>query len=163
MTATATVFDVYCVHAATGTDLSVNEALAGLAGNEVISLSSIGGSVADFVRSIPQVATTIDEARGDPDDLYLTTDTAGGLDRAIWPGNGSTGSVRTGQTQPLGVTVPVNGVQNLSLWDYDSASRDDLLGSIRIEEAAERGAGPIAKLAKNDAEGSAYYVTYQVD
>ncbi|WP_432139829.1 MULTISPECIES: hypothetical protein [unclassified Streptomyces] len=162
MTATATIFDVFCVHAATGTDTAVNEALSALAGNEVVRLSSIGGSVADFVKSIPQAAAAIDTARGDPDDLYLTTDTAGGLDRAIWPGNGSTGTVRSGQTQPLGVAVPVNRVQNLSLWDYDSVSRDDLLGSIRIDEG-ERGAGPIAKLARNDTEGSAYYVTYQVD
>ncbi|WP_369166756.1 hypothetical protein AB5J49_02180 [Streptomyces sp. R28] len=161
MTATATILDVYCVHAATGTDATVNEALGALAGK--VPLNEVGVSSAQaFVQSIPQAIAAIDAARGDPDDLYITTTTSGGVDGAIWPGNGSTGSVNSGQTQPLGVSVPVDFVQNLSLWDYDSASDDDLLGSIRIEES-EQGAGPIARLASSPAEGSAYYVTYRVD
>ncbi|MFE5795005.1 hypothetical protein ACFQ8C_20860 [Streptomyces sp. NPDC056503] len=160
MSATATIFDAYCIHAATGTDASVNEAVGALAGK--VPLNSIGTSLQDFVASVPQAVAAIDAARGDPDNLYITTSTEGDLANAVWPGNGSTGTVASGQTQPLGVTVPVEFVQNLSLWDYDDVSSDDLLGSIRIEES-ERGEGPIAKLAMSPVEGSVYYVTYQVD
>ncbi|SEP95094.1 hypothetical protein SAMN04487983_1002257 [Streptomyces sp. yr375] len=160
MTATATIFDVFCIHAATGTDAAANEAVGALAGK--IPLGSLGTSLQGFVQSVPQAVAAIDAARGDPDDLYVTTSTQGDLSQAIWPGNGSTGSVASGQTQPLGVTVPVDFVQNLSLWDHDDVSADDLLGSIRIEES-ERGEGPIAKLASSPVEGSVYYVTYQVN
>ncbi|MFJ9154251.1 hypothetical protein ACIRP7_40850 [Streptomyces sp. NPDC102270] len=160
MSATATILDAYCIHAATGTDASVNQAVGALAGK--IPLSSIGTSLQDFVASVPQAVAAIDAARGDPDNLYITTSTEGDLDNAVWPGNGSTGTVGSGQTQPLGVTVPVEFVQNLSLWDFDDVSSDDLLGSIRIE-VSERGEGPIAKLATSPVEGSVYYVTNRVD
>ncbi|MFB7335708.1 hypothetical protein ACFC00_29350 [Streptomyces adustus] len=156
----ATIHDVYCVHAATGTDASVNDALGALAGT--IPLSSIGNSLQEFLSSVPQAVSAIDASRGDPDNLYITTTTEGNVDQALWPGGGSAGSVESGQTQPLGITVPVDFAQNLSLWDYDSVSSDDLLGSIRIEES-ELGQGPIAKLASSPIEGSVYYVTYEVN
>ncbi|MGW2723433.1 hypothetical protein [Streptomyces sp. NPDC001492] len=100
MTATATILDVSCVHAATGTDATVNEALGVLAGK--VPLSEFGvRSAGDFVQSFPQAIAAIDAVRGDPDQLYITTSTSGGVDAAVWPGNGSTGSVNSGQTQPL--------------------------------------------------------------
>ncbi|MFF9472138.1 hypothetical protein ACF1E9_05840 [Streptomyces roseolus] len=70
MSATATILDAYCIHAATGTDASVNEAVGALAGK--IPLSSIGTSLQDFVTSVPQAVAAIDAARGDPDNLYVT-------------------------------------------------------------------------------------------
>ncbi|MEH0542573.1 hypothetical protein QA802_05635 [Streptomyces sp. B21-105] len=157
MSATATILDVYCVHAATGTDSTSNEAVAALAGKIPLA----GGTLEGLVQSVPAALAAIDASRDDPDDLYLTTSTQGDLSQAIWPGNGSAGSVGSGQTQPLGVTVPVQGVQNLSLWDHD-LSGDDLLGSIRIEET-ELGEGPIAKVASSPVEGSVYLVNYRVD
>jgi len=51
---------------------------------------------------------------------------------------------------------------NISLWDYDSFSDDDLLGSVTILES-EAGTGDVAKLASSVVEGSAYYVVYRVD
>ncbi|GAA3113103.1 hypothetical protein ACFQ0X_42900 [Streptomyces rectiviolaceus] len=85
----------------------------------------------DPQRYAQQVADAIRRVEGwrpDPDDLYVTT-----------TGNGSTGSANSGQTQPLGVNVPVDFVQDLFLRDYDSAS------------------------VSSPVEGSAYYVTYLVD
>ncbi|MER6957251.1 MULTISPECIES: hypothetical protein [unclassified Streptomyces] len=157
MSATATILDVYCVHAATGTDSTTNEAIAALAGTIPVG----GNTLHDIANSIPAAVAAIDASRDDPDDLYITTSTQGDVSQAIWPGNGSAGSVGSGQTQPLGVTVPVEGVQNLSLWDHD-LSGDDLLGSIRIEES-ELGQGPIAKMASSPVEGSVYLVNYRVD
>ncbi|WP_405682561.1 hypothetical protein [Streptomyces sp. NBC_00057] len=66
-----------------------------------------------------------------------------------------------GPTQPLGVTAPVDFVQNLSLRDHDDVCSEDLLGSIRIEES-ERGVGPIAKPAPSPVEGSVHYVAYRM-
>ncbi|GLW46321.1 hypothetical protein Stsp02_19830 [Streptomyces sp. NBRC 14336] len=160
MSATATLLDAYCIRAATGTDAAVNEAVGALAAK--IPLNSIGTTLQSFVSSVPQVVAAIDTARSDPDNLYITTSTEGDLANAVWPGNGSPGTVGSGQTQPLGVSVPVDFVQNVSLWDHDDVSSDDLLGSIRIEES-ERGEGPIARLATSSVEGSLYYVTYRVD
>ncbi|MEV1065962.1 hypothetical protein [Streptomyces sp. NPDC050263] len=157
MSATATILDVYCVHAATGTDSTTNEAIAALAGTIPVG----GSTLHDIAQSIPAAVAAIDASRNDPDDLYITTSTQGDVGQAIWPGNGSAGSVGSGQTQPLGVTVSVDGVQNLSLWDHD-LSGDDLLGSIRIEET-ELGQGPIAKMASSPVEGSVYLVNYRVD
>ncbi|MFE6039357.1 hypothetical protein [Streptomyces sp. NPDC056452] len=157
MSATATILDVYCVHAATGTDSAANSAVAAFA-----SKIPLGGTTLEaLVQSVPEALTAIDASRNDPDDLYITTSTQGDLSQAIWPGNGSAGSVGSGQTQPLGVAVPVEGAQNLSLWDHD-LSGDDLLGSIRIEEM-ELGEGPIAKVASSPVEGSVYLVNYRVD
>ncbi|WP_157986961.1 hypothetical protein [Streptomyces atratus] len=82
--------------------------------------------------------------------------------QGFWPGNGSKGTIGSGPTQPLGVTAPVDFVQNLSLRDHDDVGSDDLLGSIRIEES-ERGPGPIAKPAPSPVEGSVHYVAYRME
>ncbi|MER8186913.1 hypothetical protein [Kitasatospora sp. NPDC094015] len=161
MTATATILNVWCLHAATGTDTGVNQAVANLA--ESIPLDELGaGSLEDIVRAVPAAVEMIDTARSDPDDLYLTTDTGGGLAQSIWPGGEQTVSMQAGQSASPGIPVPVSFAQNLSLWDFDTVSSDDLLGSVRILEE-EQGRGTIAKLAKSDVEGSVYYVTYAVN
>jgi hypothetical protein len=54
-----------CLHAATGTDAAVNQAVASLAGT--IPLDSLGGvSLEDFVRSIPEAVQAIESPDGDP-------------------------------------------------------------------------------------------------
>lgn len=160
MSATATVLNVWCLRQATGTDFGVNNALAGLAPS--LALGQLGAPLEDFVRMLPGVIGAIDSARSDPDELYLTVDTAGGLDNAIWPGGGTTIDIQAGQSRTPHVKVSVDYSLNISLWDYDSVSDDDLLGSITMFES-ERGQGEIAKLAKSDVENSYYYVTYRVD
>ena len=78
---TATVTMIYCVHPATGTDIGVIQALAGL--SETFTPQEIGGVRAlDFVKALPGVIQAIDTARSDPDNLYVTTDTGGGRDNA---------------------------------------------------------------------------------
>ncbi|MCX4755697.1 hypothetical protein [Kitasatospora purpeofusca] len=69
-------------------------------------------------------------ARSDPDDLYRTTDTAGGPDHGIRPGGEQTNSIQAGRSAQPGIDVPVPFARNVSLRDYDSVSSEDLLGSV---------------------------------
>jgi hypothetical protein len=161
MTATATILEVWCLRPATGTDAGVNDSLAGLADSLVPE--ELGGlALADFLKNVPGVISAIDSGRSDPDDLYMTTNTSGGVDSAIWPGGGRTVSMSAEQSQAPQVLVDVDFSQNISLWDRDSISRDDHLGSIKIKED-EQGLGEQIKLAKSDVESSYYYITYRVD
>jgi hypothetical protein len=157
---TANVLTVYCVQAATGVDGAVNQAIANLV--EEIWPDQFGGNLLDGIRAAPNVIAAIDAARSDPDDLYITTGTAGGMSNAIWPSAGSHGSVQAGQSFTPNLSIDFENSQNLSRWDYDSGSDDDLLGSVTML-ASEQGSGEVAKLARSMVEGSAYYVIYRVD
>ncbi|MFG3436820.1 hypothetical protein ACGF0J_06200 [Nonomuraea sp. NPDC047897] len=161
MTATATIQEIYCVRHATGTDAGANQALGDLA--SVVTESQLGSEpLSSFVRRFPGVVAAMDSARSDPDNLYITMDTSGDLDQSVWPPGHSTVDMQADQSRAPGLSVPVSHSQNISLWDHDGVSSDDLLGSITIRED-ERGVGQIAKLAKSDVESSCYYVTYRVD
>lgn len=158
---TATVTLIYCVRQATGTDASVNAAIAQLP--EMLLPEQLEGvSVTAAIRALPGVINTIDAARSDPDDLYLTVDTTGDRDLAIWPAAGENIEIQAGQSISPDLSIEFEHSQNLSLWDYDSSSDDDLLGSVTMF-ANEAGAGEIVKLAKSDIENAYYYVAYQVD
>jgi len=107
MTATAMILNVFCLRQATGTDSQVNQALAGLAPS--IPLADLGGvPLVDFVRGLPGVVGAIDSARSDPDNLYITADTAGDLDNSIWPPGHETVDLQAGQSRSPQVTVPVS-------------------------------------------------------
>jgi len=158
---TATITTIYCVQQATGTDFAVNEAIAALP--EQILPAEYGGLPAlAAIQALPGVVGAIDTARADPDDLYVTTNTNGGRENAVWPGSGRDVQMQAGQSESPGITVEFSGSQNISLWDYDSVSDDDLLGSVTILES-EQGQGEITKLARSTVEGSGYYVVYTVD
>lgn len=158
--ATATLLLLYCVKEATGTDLSVIEAIASLP--EKVVPSGFGFSnVLDAIRSLPGVIAAIDMARSDPDNLYITTSTEGDIDNSIWPGSGNTQDFQADQSASPQVAIDFSYSLNISLWDYDTSS-DDLLGSITIYET-EKGQGEITKKAYSLVEGSYYYVTYIVE
>jgi len=159
--AVATLKTLYCFQHATGTDGAVNTAVFGLI-PDVIALGHAGGAVKDVVEAIPGVIEAIAIARNDPDNLYLTFSTEGGRDSAFWPGPGRDTEMRAGQSVYLGLSYEFNGSMNLSMWDYDDVSRDDLLGSVTVEEA-EAGAGEFIKKAFSTIEGSCYLLSYSVD
>jgi hypothetical protein len=156
--ATATLKMLYCVQAATGTDSGVNNALAAALPPAFLP-GQLGANPGVAIGNLLQA---IDVARADPDDLYVTTGTAGGRDNAVWPGRGQNSVMRSGQSQPLNLQIPFAGSLNVSLWDYDSGSRDDLLGSVTILES-DFGQGDLAKIAASPVEGSVYYVVYNVN
>jgi hypothetical protein len=161
--ATATILQIYCVKEATGTDLG---ALAGpleAALGQLPPFLPAGFDPQAAVGAIVGLVEILDQVRSDPDNLYVTTVTEGGLDNAIWPGGGNLVDMQQGQSVFPNLTVNIPGFgQNLSLWDYDSASPDDLLASATML-ASEQGAGVMSKLGRSQVEGSAYYVTYRVD
>ena len=159
MTANATIQQIWCLRQATGTDIDVLQALSGLA---PVLGQLAGSSVESLVRGLPGVAGAMDSARSDPDNLFITTDTSGDLNSSIWPPGNTTVDMQAGQSKAPGIVIPVSFSENISLWDFDSVSDNDLLGSITIFES-EQGAGEIAKLAKSEVESSYYYVTYRVD
>ena len=157
--ATATIHTVYCVLASTGTDTGVLQAVAGLA--DTVLPSEVGGQLLQGIQTLPSVISAIDFARNDPDDLYITLATSAGQENAIWPSPGNHGSVNSGQSVDLESSFDFGFSQNLSLWDWDNFS-DDLLGSVTMF-ASEAGSGPVAKVARSQVEGSAYYVIYEVN
>lgn len=161
MTANATLLQIWCLRHSTGTDFGVVQALSGLAPAHVLSQLGVG-SIESFVKGLPGVVGAMDSARSDPDNVFLTTDTSGDLDNSIWPPGNTTVDMQAGQSVTPGIMIPVSFSQNLSLWDHDPVSDNDLLGSITIFES-ERGAGEIAKLAKSEVETSYYFFTYRVD
>jgi hypothetical protein len=162
MSATATIIDVFCVKEASGTDLGslapvIREAFESALPREV----SPGVDLPALVGSVAGLAAALDAVRSDPDDLYITTNTNGVLDNSIWPGGSSTQPILGGQSVQPNVTVGFENRLNVSLFDFDSGSADDLLGSIQIRED-ERDGGELTKFAFSTVESSAYYVTYTV-
>lgn len=162
--ATAKVSMIYCVSAATGVDGGVNRAIADLApslSGEALSGDS-EAAIKTAINAVPGLIEAIDTARQDPDDLYVTTDTAGGVANRVWPTASETKPTQAGQSQNPRLELEFSGNLNISLWDYDSGSGDDLLGSVTVLES-EAGEGEIAKLAASTVESSAYYVVYTVE
>jgi hypothetical protein len=80
--------------------------------------------------------------------------------RRAQPGPNQSRPMRATNSVAPNVVVSFSGSQNISLWDYDSGSRDDHLGSITILE--EEKGYELFKLASSPVEGSAYYVHYRV-
>lgn len=155
--ATATIENVFCIRPSSGTDFDVLTALANLAASIVPDVFQLDESI----KSLPAVAAAIDTAGEYADDLYFTKTTYGGLDNSFWPLDRETMQVETGTSALVNRSIEVELPQNVSLWDED-LSGDEHVGSIQIEDA-DQGQGSVTKLAKNDAQGSAYYVTYRVD
>lgn len=156
---------IQCVKESTGTDVAAFDALVNML-TQLPAVLPEAAAVTPAVQQVPSLVATIDAARSDPDSLYLTTVTAGDLDNAIWPRDDAdsptTVDLQAAQSVRCNVAVDVDFSQNLSLWDQDSVSADDLLGSITMFES-EQGQGLITKLALSQVEASAYYVTYHVD
>lgn len=153
----ASVHTIFCIRPATGTDFHVLQAIANLA--ETVLSAEIPGPFLDGIQALPTVVAAIDVASADPDDLFITT-LSDDVDDAIWPSPGETASVGAGQSFAPNLTFQFDHSQNISLFDDDFSS-NDLLGSITMF-ASEAGMGEIAKVAKSDVEGSAYYVIYEV-
>lgn len=156
--ATATILTIRCIRSASGVDAGVFDALATL---PIKVAPELLEDLLASVRALPGIVEAIDAARGDPDNLYLTLGTSPGRDAALWPAAGQDMEFRPDQSAVANVSIEFDHTQNVSLWDYDSVSRDDHLGSITIEEA-EQGEGEIGRLAHSRVEGSLYYITYEV-
>lgn len=151
---------LFCVHAATGTDAGLNAVIAGIPESlEFLAMPS-DAQLQGVIRAIPGLIDAIDAARADPDDLYLTNDTSGGVENRIWPIDKKYHPVNTNQLVTLGVAIAFEDKLNLSLWDHDSSSDDDLLGSIVIDSVDV--GKEMTKKAWSEIESSVYLVSYLV-
>lgn len=162
---TATVQTIYCVQPATGTDFGVNQAVvdAIMSLTPQFSQNDFASNLLHAIKSLPSVLAAIDAVRADPDDLFITTGTEGDVDQAVWPSPGNTVGINADMSFEPGLVLPFEYTQNLSLWDEDGVGNgNDPLGSITMM-MEEQGMGPIAKVARSEIEGSAYYVIYRVD
>lgn len=158
----ATITTVFCFQQATGVDGPVNAAIFGLVPDVIPLNQFVGQSAQQVIKQMPGVMQAIDAARSDPDQLYITTATEGDRDNAIWPRPGAAKEMQAGQSNDINLQLPFDHSLNLSLWDYDSASDDDLLGSVTLY-ANEQGTGDMVKKACSSVEGSCYFITYRVD
>jgi hypothetical protein len=156
---TATVQTIRCVRSASGIDSGVFEAFAQL---PLVTLPGELDQIVQNVRALPGVIEAIDAARSDPDNLYITAGTTADRDLALWPSPGEDVDMLPDQSVAPNVTLDFETTQNLSLFDHDTISADDHLGSIMMD-ASEQGQGEIARLASSSVEGSVYYVIYRVD
>lgn len=156
--ATARIYMIYCVRHSSGTDFAVSQALTGLA-DEVLA-SEFGGPLLEAVKALPAVIAAIDTARDDPDNLFMTFG-SDDIGQAFWPGAGQYTDLQASMSAEILLDFTIDYSQNVSLWDYDNPSGNDHMGSVTLY-ASEAGQGEKAKLAKNDVEGSAYYVFYEV-
>lgn len=156
--AMARICMIYCVRHSSGTDFGVSQALTGLA-DEVFA-SEFGGPLLEAIKALPAVIAAIDTARDDPDNLFMSFGSEN-MSQAFWPAAGQYRELQAGMSAEILLDFAVDYSQNVSLWDYDSSSGNDHMGSVTLY-ASEAGQGEKAKLAKNDVEGSAYYVLYEV-
>ncbi|MEU8679521.1 hypothetical protein [Streptomyces sp. NPDC048560] len=162
---TATIVELWCVKPATGTDFGhLTPHIQGLlSGFEKIFIDETGQAVIATVRAIPGLVQALDEVRADPDSVYLTVNSASGLDNSVWPGNGETVDMNTGQVAHPSIAIPFDFSMSLTLMEKDSGilNSDDPLGTIRID-GDDTDRGHVAQVASSNIEGSFYYVTYRV-
>ena len=156
---TATITLVHCVHEATGVDVQALGKLLRAIPTELFA-DTLGSSLPDIIRAIPEVIRALDVARSDPDDFFMTTKTSGNIKDSIWPPGKKTVNLQAGQSVTPKVLLTFERAVNVSLWDED-VSDNDLLGSILIF-AEEAGRGEVVRLAHSPIESSYYYVFYEV-
>lgn len=155
---TVNIQTLLCVRSASGIDGGVFEAFAQIPATFVPDEIS---AVIASIRALPGVVEAIDAARTDPDNIYMTTSTNEGRENAIWPPEGVEIEMLPDQSHEINLNLDFNFSQNISLFDHDTVSADDHLGSIMVS-ADEAGMGPRVGKAASQVEGSVYFITYEV-
>ncbi|MGW2836504.1 hypothetical protein ACWCWD_01735 [Streptomyces sp. NPDC001493] len=107
-----------------------------------------------------------DESEGDHDEAYLNIAANGGKAVRLWPANASYQTMGTGYRRALdgsnGNALLILGKtesRTLSLWDYDSTSGDDRLGSVTVT-GNEFGAETQYRVLEGS--GGVYTIAYRV-
>lgn len=109
---------------------------------------------------IPGLVAAIDEARADPDQLYLSLSNQE-RDRKIWPIGGDVVEINGGQIVRPNLRVPFNEVVDINFWEWDGGSDDDFLGRLTVD--LTHVGGVRYQVVSNPAEGNVYVVAYSVE
>lgn len=126
------------------------------------------------MNKLPAVIGAIDESRDDADDLYMSLSTERGHEAAFFPVFGDytdrfSPGVSVGLEGVSGRVVPyIFGVDpnrdsiSVTLFDHDSSSRDDIIGSF-VFSKNDAGKGKLAALSISEKHGGVVYaVQYEV-
>lgn len=173
---------IKCVSTEDGVDTNSLEAFANVArlwaeaGSHILgaipdarakALSGVAALEAKLAAALPNLVSAIDHDRNDPDQLYIAVGNEPGT--SMWPKVGAasdnnyeirTDGIWTGDFKLLPINLSANRDMSFSLWEYDTGSPDDFLGSfiVRPAEIGKR----VAKLVVGHVEKSAYIIEYEV-
>lgn len=110
---------------------------------------------------IPGLVDAIGKAGNYPDQLYLTFTNQPGVEKRFWPQPGKYYEIYAGQIVRFDeARYPLTQPIDISLWEYDSGSGDDQLGSFAIEK--ETDPGTYVTTVTSASEASIYLVAYSV-
>jgi hypothetical protein len=116
---------------------------------------------AKVLEKIPGLVDAIGDAGNYPDQLYMTFTNQPGVDKRFWPQPGKYYEIYAGQIVRFNeVRYPLTQPLDVSLWEYDSGSGDDQLGSFAIEKDTAPGSSVITVTSASEA--SIYLVAYSV-
>ncbi|MCT7978957.1 hypothetical protein [Laspinema olomoucense] len=113
------------------------------------------------LEKIPGLVDAIGKAGNYPDQLYMTFSNQPGIGKRFWPQPGKFYEIYAGQIIRFdelrySLTQPID----ISLWEYDTISSDDQLGSFAIEQDTAPGAYVVTVTSASEA--SIYLVAYTV-
>ncbi|MBD2199636.1 MULTISPECIES: C2 domain-containing protein [Calothrix] len=116
---------------------------------------------ATVLKGIPGLVDAIGKAGNYPDELYMTFTNQPGIAKRFWPQPGKYYEIYAGQIVRFDeLRYPLTQSLDVSLWEYDSVSGDDQLGSFAIDKETE--IGTYVKTVTSASEASIYLVAYTV-
>lgn len=116
---------------------------------------------AKVLEKIPGLVDAIGQAGNYPDQLYMTFTNQPGIEKRFWPQPGKYYDIYAGQIVRFDeLRYPLTQPLDVSLWEYDSGSGDDQLGSFAIEKDTAPGSSVITVTSASEA--SIYLVAYSV-
>ncbi len=162
-----------CVIAATGIDGAALTAVTDAAADASRAAARVIGegktigkaleAAGGVFKAVPAIAKAIDEAGQYPDQLYITRGGSRGVDGRVWPlGSREYVEVSSGQVVRFqrDLRFLLRDPVDLSFWEYDSLTSDDLLGTLIVE--IDKPIGWHVDTVTSEAEGAAYLVAYEI-
>ena len=170
---------IQCIAPASALDFAVVEAALALSQEALDSFGkelsnapdpraqAVGGAMeaaAAVLGTIPNLAKAVADAGTWPDELYLSYGASRDAENQIYPTDGGTLAFAENDIDDpeyAKIFLPLGGSPvQIVLWDRDSSSPDDNLGSLMV--AADAAIGDYACILRSAKEGSVYLLAYAV-
>ncbi|GGZ62964.1 hypothetical protein AB0P12_00405 [Streptomyces subrutilus] len=120
----------------------------------------------DYVRVELLELTCHQQSEGDHDEAYIKITDANGNQVKVWPGSGKYQTMGTNYLRSLGdangnaaLVLGKQQARTLTLWDFDSTSSDDKLGSTLVTGSE---AGGEVQYRSLEGSGGVYTIAYRV-